>query len=191
VCKEGNDPWQENRNQDFLLLTLASYDNSTSQQDNLSHVTSYETSRIQQQPPVGASLRTRPLSHCSRIACALPRAARARSTSRPPRVAPALRAPAVRALSVRAPSVRSLAFRAPFSRRPRSRRVECTIISQTSTHASNGMDSTSHKLSNHGSITWIQHCTCVCSGDYSAASSVGCLMLRHVDYSAACSLSCI
>jgi hypothetical protein len=51
VCKERNDPWQENQNHDSLLLKLSShlsYDNSTSQQDNLSHVTSYETSRIQQ-----------------------------------------------------------------------------------------------------------------------------------------------
>jgi hypothetical protein len=50
VCKERNDPWQENQNHDSLLLKLSShlsYDNSTSQQDNLSHVTSYETSRIQ------------------------------------------------------------------------------------------------------------------------------------------------
>jgi hypothetical protein len=49
--KEEYDPWQENQNQDSLLLKLAShfsYDNSTSQQDNLSHVASYETSRIQQ-----------------------------------------------------------------------------------------------------------------------------------------------
>jgi hypothetical protein len=49
-CKEENDPWQENQHQDSLLLKLSSHvscDSSTSQQDNLSHVTSYENSRIQ------------------------------------------------------------------------------------------------------------------------------------------------
>jgi hypothetical protein len=46
------------------------------------------------------------------------RAARARSTSRSPRVAPALRAPALRAPALRAPAVRSLAARAPIIRTP-------------------------------------------------------------------------
>jgi hypothetical protein len=41
-----------------------------------------------------------------------PRAARARSTSRPPRVAPAVRGPAVRGPAVRAPAVRAPALRA-------------------------------------------------------------------------------
>jgi hypothetical protein len=48
--RKNNDPCWENQNQDSLLLKLSShvvsYDNRTSHQDNLSHVTSYETIRI-------------------------------------------------------------------------------------------------------------------------------------------------
>jgi hypothetical protein len=49
--RSNNDLGQENQNQDSVLMKLSShvvsYDNWTSQRDNPSHVSSYETSRMQ------------------------------------------------------------------------------------------------------------------------------------------------
>jgi hypothetical protein len=69
------------------------------------------------QPPFGASPRTRPLAYCSRIACSL-RTRCSRPFHLAPRVAPALRGPARRGPALRAPAVRAPAVRAPAVRAP-------------------------------------------------------------------------